>query len=405
MTPFPRIKKISFFVLLCLLTRLTNLQAQNVVPNGDFEEITGCPSALSDLYLAAPWFNATFATADLFHSCAPEGDVDVPENFIGSQMPQSGEGYAGVFVAQTGGPPYREFMETPLSEPLIANHPYLLEWYVSVADLSSCMPLKICAYICTDSIAEYTSTNYFYGLSYIEHFFCNNDDMVFNELNTWVKLSACFIATGKEKYLVIGNNYSNTFAGCTTENPSYQTSYFYVDNISIAPMEYQRVYFDTTVCKGSDVTIDAAQLISEPDNTTPEFVWNNGSIGSKKTLTEDGNYYVLVKNGCVTDTVFIQINYITDCPEIFYIPNAFSPNMDGLNDRFRITDENITISEFNIYNRYGAQVFSISDYHDGWDGTINGIPAETGVYIYYLKYFTNITETYHEKKGYITLLR
>lgn len=63
------------------------------------------------------------------------------------------------------------------------------------------------------------------------------------------------------------------------------------------------------------------------------------------------------------------------------------------------------ITQFDIYNRYGKKIFTVSDYNTGWDGTINGVPADIGVYVYNLTYFNNISETTEIKQGYITLIR
>jgi len=75
-----------------------------------------------------------------------------------------------------------------------------------------------------------------------------------------------------------------------------------------------------------------------------------------------------------------------------YIPNAFSPNNDGLNDRFYIKGFGIArIKRMLIFNRYGQTVFEkqnvpVNDAAQGWDGTNKGVPAgETAAYVYVLE--------------------
>ena len=65
------------------------------------------------------------------------------------------------------------------------------------------------------------------------------------------------------------------------------------------------------------------------------------------------------------------------------IPNAFSPNGDGLNDVFRIIhNNNVRLNYFKILNRYGEEVFSTTDISKGWDGTYKGQAPLNGTYVY-----------------------
>lgn len=87
------------------------------------------------------------------------------------------------------------------------------------------------------------------------------------------------------------------------------------------------------------------------------------------------------------------------------IPNAFSPNNDGQNDLFRIsniTDEKLI--DFKVFNRWGTILFRTSDPREGWDGTYKGQVQPVGVYGYVIRigYTDGYVETY---KGTVTLLR
>src|SRR5690606_37863556 len=76
--------------------------------------------------------------------------------------------------------------------------------------------------------------------------------------------------------------------------------------------------------------------------------------------------------GCPdTAIIFVDIDYTN--PKL--IPNAFTPNGDGLNDVFQIQNLDFEkILAFRIYNRYGQLVFETNNVKEGWDGTINGVP-------------------------------
>lgn len=78
--------------------------------------------------------------------------------------------------------------------------------------------------------------------------------------------------------------------------------------------------------------------------------------------------------------VFIDIN------EALAVPNAFTPNGDGLNDFFAVKNMGYQgIHGFRIYNRWGQQVFETLDAIRGWDGMFKGQPAAQGVYFYEIK--------------------
>ena len=86
------------------------------------------------------------------------------------------------------------------------------------------------------------------------------------------------------------------------------------------------------------------------------------------------------------------------------IPNAFTPNGDGLNDLFIIRNPFLSQVDLAIYDRWGDAVFRTSDINIGWDGTKGGNPLEMGAYIYVLDAVTEEGEQI-TRTGTITLLR
>ncbi len=107
--------------------------------------------------------------------------------------------------------------------------------------------------------------------------------------------------------------------------------------------------------------------------------------------------------GC-RDTANININ-LKYMPKIF-IPTAFSPNGDGLNDKFGVS--NIQYERFllmRLFNRHGEMVFETTDQDNHWDGNYNGQPAPQDVYFYEVRLaLPNGGEQYY-RKGDVTLLR
>ncbi len=92
------------------------------------------------------------------------------------------------------------------------------------------------------------------------------------------------------------------------------------------------------------------------------------------------------ENSChATSEVVIQAQ---PCCE-WFVPNAFSPNGDGVNDRFAPTIRNpisnpVRSYKMQIFNRFGQLVYSTVDINTKWDGTYKGAPAEIGSYFYHL---------------------
>ena len=94
-------------------------------------------------------------------------------------------------------------------------------------------------------------------------------------------------------------------------------------------------------------------------------------------------------NGCFDEAVrTIHIGGFTS----FYIPRAFTPNEDGLNDVFlpKATGLSPEGFEMQIYDRWGELIFSSNDWDKGWDGTINGKPVPLDQYVCKVRYFDKI---------------
>lgn len=106
--------------------------------------------------------------------------------------------------------------------------------------------------------------------------------------------------------------------------------------------------------------------------------------------------------GCIgKSSVEVAVN------PVVFMPNCFTPNGDGTNDRFRpVGTGYIFVRYFEIYNRYGQQVYKGVGKNalDGWDGTFNGQPCELGTYYYHINIETKENNTI-KLKGDVILLR
>ena len=112
-----------------------------------------------------------------------------------------------------------------------------------------------------------------------------------------------------------------------------------------------------------------------------------------------------IAKGCTfRDTVIIKpIEILCDTPEVF-VPSAFSPDGDGVNDKLFVRGRNIKEMEFSVFDRWGNEVFYTEDPVEGWDGTYKGKGADKAVYVYQLRAVC-ITDEEYKTKGNVTLLK
>lgn len=157
---------------------------------------------------------------------------------------------------------------------------------------------------------------------------------------------------------------------------------------------------DTTICKKRQLTLSAGSL---PGSV---YTWSDNVVSNHNTatVTEQGTYYVTVENKCGTFTDSINV-YTEECDCEPFIPSAFTPNNDGLNDKLKPKFRCIVYTyKIIIANRWGGIVFTTTDPDAGWDGTLKGSSADVGTYVYYMQVtFTNGQR--HTKEGDVALIR
>ncbi|MCB0522530.1 MAG: gliding motility-associated C-terminal domain-containing protein [Lewinellaceae bacterium] len=117
------------------------------------------------------------------------------------------------------------------------------------------------------------------------------------------------------------------------------------------------------------------------------MVWFDQSHENSKIITKSGIYWATVidTNDCeYFDTVQIGLG-----SEIHvYMPNAFSPNNDGINDFFKpyFSDSEVTTFSYKVFDRWGSLLYSSTDpFGHGWDGYVNGKECLSGTYVYFLE--------------------
>ncbi len=138
---------------------------------------------------------------------------------------------------------------------------------------------------------------------------------------------------------------------------------------------------NTVLCEGEVCLLDATR-----DRAT--YRWQDNSTDSTFLVTGPGEYWVEVRaDFCLLrDTI-----KVTSCESCMHIPNAFTPNFDGVNDFFRpLSACDLIEYKLQIFNRYGTLVFESDEIDRAWNGQVkDGIIAQNAVYIYLINYAYN----------------
>lgn len=176
-------------------------------------------------------------------------------------------------------------------------------------------------------------------------------------------------------------------------------------------MKAQLTIYQTKAKLGSDTIVAFGQPVQlhasggEFYQWTPAQGLNNPGSADPVAILYDNMQYILkayTSFGCPTyDTIQIKAYK----GPALYVPNAFSPDNNGHNDRFHPIFPGLqSIEYFEIFNRLGQKVYSSQSALPGWDGTLNGKPQPVGTYIWLIK-GTDYLGNMHSETGTVVLIR
>lgn len=135
------------------------------------------------------------------------------------------------------------------------------------------------------------------------------------------------------------------------------------------------------------------------------YTWNTGESTNRIEPVEEGMYVVTASNVCGTDSDSIRVDF-QFCEHQIFIPNAFTPNADGVNDVWMPSYVDLAEVQTTVLDRWGTIVFESTDLNPVWTGNRRGQEhfVQDGVYVYRVSYTTQFNEA-GEEYGTITLLR
>lgn len=194
--------------------------------------------------------------------------------------------------------------------------------------------------------------------------------------------ASTYLVTQKGRYFVAVNK-----KGCISKD-TIDVEYTFKPQFTLGP--------DKSICLGNTVTLD-------PGVTPATYLWQDGSTARIYRATQQGIYRVTVTNICGSTTDDLTI---TQGVCELYVPTAFSPNGDGLNDIFKPGfGDNVTSYHMQVFNRYGQLIFESRDKANGWDGTYKKVPQDSGTYIWQIRYTTSTNKNIQLLQGTVLLIQ
>ncbi|MEM1215920.1 MAG: gliding motility-associated C-terminal domain-containing protein, partial [Bacteroidota bacterium] len=292
-------------------------------------------------------------------------------------------------------------------------------------------------------------------------------DTIQSNVAAWTTLGTCYRATGEEDLIVIGNQklLSEVEFDCFNESEN-NFSYTHFDDIIVAPFDlvpdtlnlcegtpiewdasfydlpirwsdgwtgpqreftaggWYQIFGDTGDCELRDdvfvVEIPEIYPVFEQilcSNSTvelvvpyPPAVWSTGEEASSLIVNQPGTYTADFETPCGTRQ---QTFTVTEqrCELTYYVPNVFSPNRDGVNDKleffFRANGD--FQGELHLFDRWGNLVYqkavNSTDPPPSWDGRFRNRELPAGVYLWFFRYEIGINETSNIITGDATLIR
>jgi gliding motility-associated-like protein len=153
---------------------------------------------------------------------------------------------------------------------------------------------------------------------------------------------------------------------------------------------------DTSICRYRPVVLKTISTNYD------SYLWNTGETSATIFVNQTGTYYVTVtRQGCnAADTIQVLPG---DCD--IYIPSAFTPNKDNLNETFGVVDyASVQYFSMQIYSKWGQLIFSSNDINKKWDGTFKGKNMPAGSYLWMLNYTNSRGRKFYDQ-GMVMLIR
>lgn len=271
-------KKVALIILIGIISE--GYAQKNLVPNYNFQDITGKVKERGAINLASPWNSPTLAPADLFTPKTKNFDILIPENSFGEEKPMEGDNYAGILAYSYKGKLPRTYLQVKLTEKMQAGKKYCVTMHVSLSDISKYATSHIGIAV---SDKELTANN-----SEVLQFdaqILSKKATIYAKQYYWTPICGTYTAKGGEEFITLGNftpdekiKLKKVKRPSGFTKPQKADAYYYVDNISVVSAE------EVEFCDcDSDPNMEKAETVSTKFSSTGE-----PTIKSIKIINTDG---------------------------------------------------------------------------------------------------------------------
>ena len=200
--------------------------------------------------------------------------------------------------------------------------------------------------------------------------------------NTFTTTDAQFTATGITSNTNVTCTLVSNFL-CTTSDTALSNSL----NIQVNPIPTVVLSNDVTIQQGESTTLTATTAANLTYLWTPSTALSCTDCTVTEANPEETITYTFTvtdpaTNCSAADSVVVTVIRTFDV----WVPNAFSPNKDGVNDIFFVRGNNVKDFALKIFDRWGTLMFETSNLNDGWNGEFQGRIVNTGIFVYTLDY-------------------
>lgn len=175
--------------------------------------------------------------------------------------------------------------------------------------------------------------------------------------------------------------------------------------LQVDPPGSAAIMFNDTLYTELPRWVTAPEELPVPVRVVPNLYWKF------KYWTVENNIFLPDSTSDTLSISFWEADTITAYMEaedhVFFLPNAFTPNGDGINDVFLPVANVVDLELYvlRIYDRWGRLLFETIDPWEGWDGTVGGQEMPDGVYVYQADVVDAIKRDRYEFRGHFTLFR
>jgi gliding motility-associated-like protein len=176
--------------------------------------------------------------------------------------------------------------------------------------------------------------------------------------------------------------------------------------LDMVPKEAGTITFEGVTYTEFPQLVSAPEGVDVPFSVEPAMYHDfiGWTIKNNPYTPSDTTLLALTGQFWTTDTITA---WLKPQDYVFYTPNSFTPNNDGINDVFLPINNVVDLEnyDFSVYDRWGGIIFQTKDPYEGWDGTSGGQPVPMGVYVFRAEVMDAIKKDRYELFGHVTLFR